>query len=95
MLFSLFIAGRNVDDVSFSSDRSDRDNPKKSESFTGENESQYYLQYASKGNRHLKSTVIFCCSNSSYYEFLYYEVIYLSTNYPITLFIERMDRSLH
>lgn len=67
---SVYIAGRNTtDDASVSVEGG-----KKSGSMDEEGDSNYYLQFASKGNKHLKTTVIICCPNTTYYEFMYYEV---------------------
>ena len=53
------------------------DNEKKAESMEIEGDSNYYLEYASKGTKHLKATILICCPHTAYYEYLFYEVITL------------------
>jgi len=67
----LFIAGRSGDDISMSVDTEEGE--KKTETFDHEGDSNYYLQYAAKGTRHLKTTVIVCCPNSTFYEYSFHE----------------------
>lgn len=74
MLNSVFIAGRDQQDDANTSQRSEGPEEKKSESFANEGDSNYYLQFASKASKQLKTTVILCSPNTTYYEFLYYEV---------------------
>lgn len=66
---SVYIAGRSTDEGNTS-----MEGGKRAGSMGEEGDSNYYLQFASKGNKHLKTTVIICCPNTTYYEFMYYEV---------------------
>ncbi len=59
---------------------------KKTETFDHEGDSNYYLQYAAKGTKHLKTTIIICCPNSTFYEYLFHEVKIYTRTCKITLF---------
>ena len=50
------------------------ENEKKPGSMEIEGDSNYYLEYAAKGTKHLKATMIICCPHTAYYEYLFYEV---------------------